>query len=86
MPNQIQPREYSRGGVSGDISDNSDGDPNLLGVNRDDDGHRLNAYNDNLGNRWNRANGFAFVVSQLSSFLLGYFLVGEFCLAGNMTP
>lgn len=47
----------------------SDGDPNLLGANRNDDGQWLNAYYDNLDNRWNRDNGFAFVLSQLFSFL-----------------
>src|SRR3989344_2787244 len=48
---------------------NSDGDPNLLNANRNDDGRWLNAYYDNPDNRWNRDNGFAFAVSQLSSFL-----------------
>lgn len=47
----------------------SDGDPNLLNVNRDNDGRWLNAYNDRPDNRWNRDNGFAFAVSQFSSFL-----------------
>ncbi len=53
----------------GDISCNSDGNPNLLIVNRNDDGRWLNAYYDNPDNRWNRDDGFAFVVSQLTSFL-----------------
>ena len=47
----------------------SDGDPNLLNANRDDDGRWLNTYYDNPDNRWNRDNGFAFAVSQISSFL-----------------
>ena len=47
----------------------SDGDLNLLGADRYDDGSRLNAYYDDPGNRWNRENGFAFVVPQLTSFL-----------------
>jgi hypothetical protein len=72
MPDSIQSQEYSRGGGIGDISRNSDGDPNLLGANRNDDGVRLNAYWDKPGNRWNRDNGFAFAVSQLSSFLLRF--------------
>ncbi len=58
----------------------SDGDPNLLGANRNDDGCWLNAYYDKPDNRWNRDNGFAFSVSQLSSFLLrsgGGVLFGE---------
>jgi len=41
----------------------------LLNANRDNDGRWLNAYNDRPDNRWNRDNGFAFAVSQLSSFL-----------------
>ena len=55
-----------------DISRNSDGDPNLLNANRNDDGRWLNTYYDNPDNRWNRDNGFAFAVSQLSSFLSGF--------------
>ena len=47
----------------------SDGDPNLLNANRNDDGQWLNTYYDKPDNRWNRDNGFAFAVSQLSSFL-----------------
>ena len=76
MPNTIQPREYSKGGGSDGISHNSDGDPKLLGTNRNDDGHWLNAYYDKPDNRWNRENGFAFVVSQISSFLPHYFVGG----------
>ena len=38
-------------------------------MNRNDDGHWLNAYYDKPDNRWSRDDGFAFVVSQLSSFL-----------------
>ena len=52
-----------------EILRNSDGDPNLLNVNRNDNGRWLNTYYDKPDNRWNRNNGFAFVVSQLSSFL-----------------
>lgn len=69
MPDSIQPREYSRGGDMDDISCDSDGNPNLLNANRNDDGRWLNAYNDRPDNRWNRDNGFAFAVSQISSFL-----------------
>lgn len=54
----------------------SDGDPNLLNANRNDDGRWLNAYYDNPDNRWNRENGFAFVASQLFSFSP---YLGEFC-------
>ena len=45
----------------------SDGDLNLLGANRNDDGQWRNAYNDRPDNRWNRYDGFAFAASQLSS-------------------
>jgi hypothetical protein len=45
----------------------SDGDPNLLNSNRDDDGQWLYAYYDEPDGRFNRENGFAFAVSQVSS-------------------
>jgi hypothetical protein len=63
MPNKIQPQENSKGSGMGSILHNSDGDPKLLGANRNGNGRRLNAYYDN------RAYGFAFVVSQIFSFL-----------------
>ena len=44
----------------------SNGNPNLLSANRDDDGRWLDAYCDKPGNRWNHQNGFAFVVSPIS--------------------
>ena len=47
----------------------SDSDPNLLGANRNDDGRWLNAYYDRPDNGWNHDDGFAFAVSQLTSFL-----------------
>ena len=78
MPDSIQPGENSKGGGWDDISRNSDGDLNLLNVNRNDDGQWLNTYYDNPSNQWNQTNGFAFVVSQLFLFL-PYFLVREFC-------
>ena len=52
----------------------SDGNPNLLGANRNDDGRWLNAFWDNPDNTWNRDNGFAFAVSQLPSFLPRHFV------------
>lgn len=73
MPNSIQPREYSRGSGTDGFSRISDGDTNLLGANRNDDGHWLNAYYDKPDNRWNRDNGFAFAVSLISSFSLSSF-------------
>lgn len=48
----------------------SDGNPNLLGANRNDDGRKLHAFCGKPDNRWNRENGFAFAVSQIISFLL----------------
>lgn len=69
MPDQIQLQEYSRGGDVDDISCNSDGNPNLLNANRNDDGRWLNANWNDPDDRWNRDNGFAFVVSQISLFL-----------------
>ena len=78
MPDSIQPGEDSKGSGLDDTSRNSDGDLNLLNVNRSGNGQWLNTYYDNPDNQWNQVNGFAFVVSQLSLFL-PYFLVGEFC-------
>jgi len=45
----------------------SDGYPNLLSVDRFGDGHCLNAYCVRSDLRWSRGNGFAFVVSRVSS-------------------
>ena len=73
MPNAIQPRENSRGGGTDNASCNSDGDLNLLSANRNDHDYKLNAFNDNPDNRWNRENGFAFSVAQLTSFLFRLF-------------
>ena len=64
----------------GDASCNSDGDLNLLSANRNDNGCNLNAFNDNPDNRWNRENGFAFSVEQLTSFLLRNFFGGVLLL------
>lgn len=55
-------------GIDG-VPRTSDGNPNLLGASRNYDYYRLNAYYDRPDNRWNRDNGFAFAVSQFSSFL-----------------
>ncbi len=43
----------------------SDGDLNLLNVNRNDNGRWLNTYYDNPDSRWDRVRGFAFVLSQV---------------------
>ena len=70
--------ENSRGGGTEDTLYETDDDPNVLGANRNDDGQWLNAYNTKPDNRWNRENGFAFVVPQLSSILpSSRFLVGR---------
>lgn len=64
MPKTIQPREHSKGGGTGGslyVTD-SDGNLNLLGVNRNDDGRWLNTYNGKPDNRWNREYGFVFLV------------------------
>ncbi len=61
--------QASRDGDMDGILYISDGDPNLLNANRNDNGRWLNAYYDRPDNRWNRNNGFAFAVAQLSSFL-----------------
>ena len=45
----------------------SDGDPRLLGANRDGNGSWLSTGYGNPDCRWNRGRGFAFVVSQVSS-------------------
>jgi len=47
----------------------SDGNLNLLGLNRNDAGRKLNAYNGNPTNRWNRRNGFVFLAPLIFSFL-----------------
>ena len=45
----------------------SDGDPDLLSADRNDGGRWLFAYYDEPGLRWNREDGFAFAVSQVSA-------------------
>ena len=70
IPNTIQLREYSMGGGLDGKIHISDGNPNVLSSNRNDDGQWLNAYWDNPDNKWNDGGAFAFVVPQLSSFLL----------------
>jgi len=49
-----------------DILHNSDRNPNLLAANRDNNGRRLNAYNDRPDDGWDRGFGFAFFVPQLT--------------------
>ncbi len=44
-----------------------DGVPNFLGADRSGDGRWLNAYYGDPGSGWDRDNGFAFAVSQVSS-------------------
>lgn len=80
MPHTIQPREYSRGGASDGMRYRADADDlNLLGVNRNDDGQWLNAYNGNPQNQWNRDNGFVFLAPRTSFHFSPSFLAGEFC-------
>ena len=47
----------------------SNGNPNVLGLNRHDKGRWLNAYNGHADNRWNRENGFVFLAPKVFSFL-----------------
>ena len=47
--------------------EDSDGDPLLLSADRFDDSSWLNANYDDPDNKWNRSDGFAFVVSQVSN-------------------
>jgi len=71
MQNNIQLQDRLKNSRGGDIDGVvyiSDGDPNLLSASRNDDGRNLNAYYDRPDNRWNRDNGFAFAVSQISRF------------------
>ena len=58
----MQPGEYSTGSGLGGASHNSDGDPNVLYANRNDDGRWVNANWDNPGNQWNTNGAFAFLV------------------------
>ena len=46
----------------------SDGNPNILESDRNDDGRQVNAYYDNPDNNWNDNGAFVVPVSQLSSF------------------
>ena len=64
--------------------DDSDGDLSLLYASRYDDGRWLSASFGNPGSGWDRENGFAFVVPQLSSFL-SYFC-GRVLFCNLSTP
>lgn len=44
------------------VSYKSDGNPNVLNVNRNDDGQWVNANWDNPGNQWNDNGAFTFLV------------------------
>jgi hypothetical protein len=70
IPDTIQPRECSTGGDMDGGIHVSDGDPNVLNANRNDDGRWLNTNWDKPDNKWNDNGAFAFLVPQLSSFLL----------------
>jgi hypothetical protein len=69
IPNKIQSREYSKDSGVDDISYNSNGNPNLLGVNRNDNGSWLGAYVGAPVDGWGRDGGFAVSLPQFSSFL-----------------
>jgi hypothetical protein len=83
MPNKIQPREYSTGSGKEGISCNSDGDPNPLNANRNDDGQWLNTTYDRPDDRWNSDNGFAFARPKISSFFLSLFFTGRVFLCNK---
>lgn len=63
ITNLFQPGEYSKGGEIDGASRNSDGDPNVLYANRNDDGRWLNANWDHPDNNWNDDGAFAFFAS-----------------------
>jgi hypothetical protein len=70
IPNSIQSGEHSTdGGAEGGVHV-SDGDPNVLNSNRYGDGRWLDTDWDKPENQWNDDGAFAFLVPQLSSFLL----------------
>lgn len=64
IPNSIQPGEYSMGGGTEGASYISDGNPNVLNSNRNDDGQWLNANWDHPDNQWNDNGAFAFLVPE----------------------
>lgn len=86
MPNAIQLGEHSTGSGKESMSCDSDGDPNLLNANRNDDGQWLNTAYDNPDNRWNDDNGFAFVAPKLFSFLLSLHFAGRVFLCKASAP
>ena len=63
-PPQTIPRSHraSRDGDMDGVPHISDGDPNVLNANRNDDGRYVNAYNDNPSNQWDDDGAFAFPV------------------------
>ena len=67
MRNTIQPREYSKGSdMEGALYiTDSDGNPNVLNANRNDDGQWVNTYWDKLDNQWNDNGAFVFLVSAI---------------------
>ncbi len=50
------------GGGTDGTSYNADGNPNVLELNRNDDGRNVDAYSDNPDNQWNDNGAFAFLV------------------------
>ena len=84
MPNKIQSQEYSRDSGTDDVSYNSDGDPNLLNANRNDDGQWLNTNYDKPDNNWNQNSGFAFA-SGNSLYFSSFCILEEFSFASCFT-
>ena len=82
MANQIQPREYSRGGgPDGRAHErvDSDGYSNVLKVSHDDVGRWLNGDDVNPDDRWNLENIVVFGVPRQSLHFSRGLVSGEFC-------
>jgi hypothetical protein len=65
MPNSIQSGEHSTDGARDGVPHNSDGNPNVLYSNRNDDGQWVNANWDNPDNQWNDNGASAFPLSAI---------------------
>ncbi len=59
--------KYSKGGVMEGVVHSSDGNPNVLNANRNDDESWVNANYDNPDNQWNDNGAFAFLATQFIS-------------------
>ncbi len=80
MLNTIQSGEYSMDGDVGGAAHVSDGNPNVLNANRNDDGRWVNANWDKPGNKWNDNGASAFLVPATFFISLPAFCRGSFVL------